>query len=398
MKITRVEIENYKSFNKTVISNLMDINMIYGYNNSGKSNILKFIELVFSTKQPLPSEASSGQLIFWKGIIKDKPFIFHNNSKNDIKFKISIEIPINEFKLMLNSNDFAIIKKEYLITNHEYLIFTFSGLIEYLDFYQSEFKLSEAFFYKRRIFKKGDSTNDIYFESASNDSDLKNSGYRLFENIMNSFNDLVLFLDNDRYFLNEKIDDHFNIKSINSQNLKNSLFQLSLSPEYSEIFKRSLKFISNFKVNSNLNTQFTACEASSPLSNIQVSFSKKSEFIDLMLTNKLGKQFPLESFGTGIQQIFYIFSRVYFSNSKIILVEELELNLSPKYQRILLSNFLSLFDKTQISQLIFTTHSKYFTFRNDIKIYEVSIDESGVSSVKPKSAVSRYFFDLTDLE
>ena len=45
MQIKNVEVKNYRSLKKVTVGSLDRINMLYGYNNTGKSNFLRFIEL-----------------------------------------------------------------------------------------------------------------------------------------------------------------------------------------------------------------------------------------------------------------------------------------------------------------------------------------------------------------
>ena len=114
-----------------------------------------------------------------------------------------------------------------------------------------------------------------------------------------------------------------------------------------------------------------------------MSFSRFKEEIEVMLENKIGR-FPLKNYGTGIQQIFYILSRIFDSASKIILIEELELNLSPEYQELIINNLQEFIKDQKISQVFYTSHSDYLN-RNDFKIYEVTLDENGKSEMKASS-------------
>jgi predicted ATP-binding protein involved in virulence len=48
MKIEQLEIRNYRSIRKAIISNIGQLNAFIGKNNSGKSNLLSSIEVYFS--------------------------------------------------------------------------------------------------------------------------------------------------------------------------------------------------------------------------------------------------------------------------------------------------------------------------------------------------------------
>ena len=79
------------------------------------------------------------------------------------------------------------------------------------------------------------------------------------------------------------------------------------------------------------------------------------------------------------------------SNSKVVLIEELEMNFSPKYQQELLGILKALMEKGKIDQVFFTTHSKYFSSRSDFSIYEVKMTEGVSTAVKVTSKRKDFF-------
>jgi AAA15 family ATPase/GTPase len=392
MRIKKVNIKNYKSFKDVALSDLSNINMIYGYNNSGKSNVLKFLDLLFSPKEDPERKTSGAAPSFWSGIINDTPFIFKDNVYDkDISFEVSIEIQKSELKLF-SKKDFAELEKIYFKDNHSYITLKMFGRIVYLNFLQSEIRLDSVLINKKNIYDRNN--KEPYFPNAPAKSTLKNNGYYYFITIMDLFTNSVQFLDNDRYFINENEMNEFSLNQINSKKVKNWFFQLSLLPEHHNFYLELIKFISNFDLKTKTSD---SAEENSPLKNMELSFYKKNGEIDLIMQNEVGNRLPITSYGTGIQQIFYILTKIFSTNAKILLVEELELNLSPLYQRLLLKNLLDLIQKHRISQVIFTTHSKYFQFRNDFRLYEVDINDQGDTSIKRVQALNNKFFTLDDL-
>lgn len=101
-----------------------------------------------------------------------------------------------------------------------------------------------------------------------------------------------------------------------------------------------------------------------------------------MLSNDFGK-LPVTSFGTGIQQIIFILSKIFLSKKKIVLIEEIELNLSPKYQLELI-NFIfnNLIKKGILDQLFYTTHSPLMCYRTEFRTLQSRIDVSGISTIE----------------
>src|ERR1043166_8788335 len=100
MRVTKLTIENYKSFLRQTGDWFADVNMIYGHNNSGKSNLLRFIELIFRPKlriTPVVVEGKAQDLQefgdYWEGIIQNEPYIFRGDVRGTaINVEVSIEL------------------------------------------------------------------------------------------------------------------------------------------------------------------------------------------------------------------------------------------------------------------------------------------------------------------
>src|SRR5687768_7958790 len=102
MNIKKIVFKNFKSFGENEGNQTLQdfdlLNLIYGENNSGKSNILKFIDLIFSRKyeldEPFDVEGETlakpgGKTSFYKGKIVDDAFLFHKNNRSlEIKFNV----------------------------------------------------------------------------------------------------------------------------------------------------------------------------------------------------------------------------------------------------------------------------------------------------------------------
>ena len=132
------------------------------------------------------------------------------------------------------------------------------------------------------------------------------------------------------------------------------------------------------------------------MSELDLSFSINGNELEIMLNNG-SERLPIDSFGTGVSQLLYLLTQLFFTNSRIILIEELELNLSNKTQREFFKVLRELINKKVIDQVFFTTHSKAFNFRNDFSVYEVDISNNGVSSVKHMTNGPRKNFFVSTL-
>ena len=406
MKIKNFTIRNFKSFSnhpnvvEDQVRSLSQFNMLYGYNNSGKSNILKFLSLIFQPKiererilvddsQEIRQRPSS----FWKGFIDDSGFLFHkNNRKIPVEFSFIIEVAHDEIKSggFPNYDD---LKKDFLSNTHEYATFKFEGSIKAVDdFHTSEIDLKSVSLNTLSVLSKDSGGKISYFVQAKRDkSPLKNDGLAL-GNLLSLFNNAVCFFDNGRFFNTEKMNSE--VTELTSSGYKNWLYNLYMNPQKHKIFSDLSEFIRKNKIGIKTSDEdlFKGVEKNSPFTDFNPEFSKvgKDE-IELML--KVGKErFPLSSYGTGIQQLLYILSKIFITNSRILLIEELEMNFSPKYQQEVLEVLRDLIVAGKIDQVFFTTHSKHFDIRTDFSIYEVKM-HTGVSTIHKVTSRGKTFFN-----
>jgi len=387
MKINQFTLDNFKSFNDTNnrLSNVLNINYIYGENNSGKSNILKFLKLIFSLKDDFSRDvlvegemlSPSSEKHFYSGTIQNEPYIFHKNKRDKpIKYHFSINLKHAE----IENAGFGFYDKlntGYFKKDRDEAHLEFEGIIKSIDnLSTSEIILNKVQINKKPIFEN--KTKPEFFGGTSGTGDLK--GNKLaFNSFIGYLGDITEYIDNNRYFKTEYYKQNDNI--LEAGNFKNWLYNLSLNEFEFDKYLGLLEFIKKYKVDS-----------LPVLSNLDLSFSiNPHNIIELLLDNE-SERLPISSFGTGVNQILYILTRLYFSNARIILIEELELNLSPDTQRELLNILRLLIEDDKIDQVFFTSHSDYFSFRQDISIYKTSIDGNGVSKVESKKGASKIYF------
>lgn len=362
IKLNNLEVKNFKSLIDTNIDKFGTVNMFYGFNNSGKSNIFKFLELVFRKKnrstrvkvrlneddavQKTANELLSETTNFWEGYIWDEPFLF---TKNDRSKKICFTI-----KLSLSNN---LLPEEKELQKNGFLgdqetVLTLTGSITSIDIETSELHLTEAFLNDKLFYKFQDQL-ESHFEEV--DSDILNE--KVATSILMLLNDLILFIDSDRNFSTEILKDGVTVLDI--KNFKNALFELNINAEKNDSFKKLVEFLGSFDFSDEAKAKLSHNIKSFPFNqHTDFGFTKFDNEIEIMLANETGR-FPMRNFGTGIQQFLYILTKIFKSASRILIVEELELNLSPLYQKELL-RFIKLLIPSQIDQFIFSSHSPFF--------------------------------------
>ena len=411
MKIQKFKIDGYKSLKSLEVSGLAKINMLYGYNNSGKSNILKALEMIFKKK----SDPGGAQVrvrgeqgdtgmdfgSFSKGILENTGFLFNLlEAKQKIEFEVTIILLKSEYKSMMNEayDDFA--RLYFVGNNHDEIPAVIKGEILPLDSATAEFNVTSVLVNGKSVLELNVNKERVYFQhiaGAKPAEAIHGQGYEIVQNFLDYFDDAVLLMDNDRFFGTEYEGD-VKFDDFTTKTFKQWFYKMYLNPGMFPTYKELVEFIKQFKVNVDpKNAELKACEANSPLSKMGVGFSKNEQNEINIMFESANKRLPLDSFGTGIHQILYVLSKIFVSNAKIILIEELELNLSPRYQGELLKHLNKLIG-TKLDQVFFTTHSKYFSFRNDFSIYELSLNAVGNSQCKKVTSPNRGFFNARALD
>lgn len=413
IRITKLTVSNFKSLINTEIERFGNVNLFYGYNNSGKSNIFKFLTLLFSKKMEgtrikvAPSEeeesfkSTSNTLTqetdFWSGNILGEPYLFTNNVKSSpITFHITLEVSNTSLPETENLAENGFLGDDNTVLEL---------LGEIQNGSESEIvtlQVTEGIL-NRKPFFKNDDRIDYFFEGFEKTSLTSELG----ESILRLLNNLVLFIDSDRNFRREMKDGS---TSFRIEDFKNSLFDLSINAEKYNSFLEISDFLGNFEFSTEAKEKLKSNINSFPYKKEnEIGFSRFGEEIEIMLKNENGR-LPLKNYGTGIQQFLYILAKISMSSCRIVIIEELELNLSPLYQKELLLFLKALMPK-HFDQLLFSSHSPYFTQKEAILIdviHHIQIDyrkAGGGTSVDSHDDISEinnaeadFFFFNLDLE
>lgn len=303
---------------------------------------------------------------FWNGNIYDESFLFTKDEKQTpIKFNVILKVDNKIF-------DFAEeLLKEDLLDKIGKTDIEIQGVIVAVDTSVSKLIICEAKL-NGKTFYKFDDEVETFFPDKKNEKLSKEIG----EKILATFNDCVLLIGADRYFtkefMNKKITD------INSKNFKNWLFELNIDSEKNKDFNDLIGFLNDFEFSQEALKMLNTNIASFPFNkHTDIGFTRFGSEIEIMLRNNNGR-FPLKNFGTGIQQFFFILAMIFKCKSQIVIIEELELNLAPLYQKELL-RFLKALIGRRYSQLLFSSHSPFFTQKGctliDL-IHHVQIDNT----------------------
>ncbi len=223
MKIKSFQIRNFKSLYNFPASKFGNINMVFGLNNSGKSNMLKFLNLVFQTKsfgqqvKVGTGEENRRQVTnltnFWEGEISDLPYIYFNNNMDiPIEFDVTLELSKKEIPFISE------LTKEKIISNRDNSNIFIRGNFESTNKTTSRINLKQVQMNNKIIFEEGE-----YFPNN------KSLSQEHFDGILKELNNCILFLDSNRIVASDTfMKDIEENGEIVPTSFRNSLFELYL--------------------------------------------------------------------------------------------------------------------------------------------------------------------------
>jgi energy-coupling factor transporter ATP-binding protein EcfA2 len=389
MHIQQIVVSNYRSLKDVTIGDLSKVVVLYGENNSGKSNVLSFLEQLFkrkravetvtveSTSQELPTRVGD----FWQGFSDNFADNFYENTDEPIAFAIHIELRLDEIK------SFGEFPEEFLHQlvkqqgkNHLILKGRFnrsgdaSAQIELLSVELNKKSFYELAPSKQPVHLKGFplKKQNSAFDGASK--------LDIFERMMGAFNDAFLRVSPDRFISSERELTRGEVAPLAHSSFKNWLFQMSMNRENERTFRDILGVFEN-----------------APFSHGRVTLARTDpDLIDIFVEEINRSKLPIGRKGSGIQQILMILSFVSMSQARFLGIEEPEINLSPKSQMAIFDNLFKLVQAADapLQQVIMTTHSPRIASRNEAARRGVWMKDGQTQIRKPGEAEITEFFTM----
>lgn len=344
MYIKKIQIQNYRSLKDISVGDLSPVVILYGENNSGKSNLLSFLYHFFRRKKAeeklVLSDAESSvpqqEEDFWRGEMDNFSDNFYKDTNEPIGFQIHIQFSTAEIRVL---GPFPPEFQDKLSANNQQHLVV-AGQIGRLGENRASFDLHKVLFNNKSFFKIV-KESPVYldaFEIAD-----PAGGLDTFQRIMGSLNDAFLRIPPDRYISTETELSRDKKVKLNHINFKNWLFQQNLDRESEKFFRE-------------IATSFE----SEPFNHGRISLARIDDgLIEIYVENKGGLKLPLGRKGSGLQQILMILSFVTVTNVPFLGIEELEINLSPKSQKLVFNNLVNLVKSgvSPLKQVFLTTHS-----------------------------------------
>lgn len=348
-------IKNFRSFDSEGIylDNLKKINIIIGKNNCGKSNVLRFLQILHANINDLdkfPNDLTNQHRRNGKSSTISIKIKGDNFPHNKEKFRQASGFDYNSFLENYHTFDFDLNSKNIELPESV-------NNLEWRQLIPLQGHYSQA--------DKPTLLNVI-----------KDNWKRTIEqNIKNTFKDLI-YIPHLRV-IKEGHQFGDSNSSINGSNIISKMFEMQ-NPKIGEEKSRD-KF--------NLIQSFVRDLINKPDLIIEIPHTKE-EIVLTIDQNRL----PLDSFGTGIHQLVMLCSTLVIHENSIVCIEEPEIHLHPELQR----KFINFLDKTKNIYFI-TTHSNVFLdSRYNTSIYHVQND--GIkSTIFNANQTSKTFTILNDL-
>lgn len=373
MTIENFYINNFRSLVDFKTESFDTTTVFFGENNAGKSNILKALQIIFQRK-PQDSEGSlTSPVNFYSGIIEDFSHdFFNNNTTLSIDFSVKLSVMLDE--LDIDSKVISLFKDF-----PEEVFFYINGKIvdsklgdNFAEIKTSLIKVNDTIIYN--------TTADIfnYFETIETEVEQSELS-EAFTKLVDPLNDCVYIIESGRNTKKTEFNNDL-IQSFDPEDFKSSIYSLSLDEKMHGTFEEINAVFNSF-----------------PFSFGEISFARINSDLEIMIKN-VGIRLPLKSLGSGVEQILFIIASLIFQKHKIVCIEELEQNLSPKLQNLALRKIQSMIG-SHCEQLIISSHSSVFAKQKLSKaIYLIEKKDmktivSELHKTKPGEKIKKHFID-----
>lgn len=381
MYVRQLRVKNFRSLKDVSIGDLSPLVILYGENDSGKSNILSFLEHVFKQKyieevtstpgRELVKQTPSG---FWRGQIDNFADNFYRNDGTPIEFSIVVCF---EHAEIVSIPRLPMGFLDTLSKNHAKLHLQIDGRIEASVGDKATMSLAQVKLGNKVFYQNVESEDSRYLPRYALTPAEKRD---VFEGIMGRLDNAFLRISPERFLASEKELARSETADLMPGSFKNWLFQASLDRNKEATFRQ-------------ITDQFNAA----PFSYGRISIARvRDEEIEayVEVSDKTGFKLPVGRKGSGVQQILMILAYMAQSSSSLVGVEELEINLSPKSQSSIFNSLLKLVNSqaSPISQVFITTHSPHLARRNEAQRRGVWMVSGTTQVKKPRETDVKNFF------
>ena len=378
MKITSLSVSGFRSLKNIHIEAFGDQVIFFGDNDSGKSNILAFLEVFFARKYreeltevafsdgvPEGNRLERAPTGFWQGQVHGFSDNFFRGQREPIIYNVTIEMETGE---ITNAVEFPKEFRQFLIENDP-ISLQLQGEFRRVDPDIAEMYLLQAFLGDREFYNEQHSDFERFGPGFEDVDETERE--EVFEKVMRKLDDAFLRIPPNR-FLDAEIEIPRNGDGVelDAASFKNWLFRTSLNKDDEEIYAQ-------------LREQFF----SEPFNGGEISIGRiDDEGLELFVKDQWSVKLPIGRKGSGKQQILIILAYITQSRARFIGIEELEINLSPLSIQSVMKTLGNLLkdDESLFDQLFLTTHSpKVAAIKENTERIFIHLNEQGETEVLP---------------
>lgn len=363
MRIQYFEVHGFRSLSNVKISGLGPVNTFYGENNAGKSNILAAFEIAFRVDRV--EELESPVAGFLRGELSDfiDNFTVNTDGTKAAKIDIKVRIGLSDEDLEATPTFSKLIKDTGIYESGHLQRIQLEMEIIPTSPYTATRLLKQASVNNKSIYDLSQPEVNRFFPTLRGaPSGRQSPAEEIFRYLINCYE-----IIHAQRFLQEEEWLESRGGEISGKGFKNWLLGLSESrePGYT-MFRDIIKWFDQ-----------------RPFSFGDIRPIVENGKVNLIVRTNTGQELTIDRLGTGVQQILLLLSGVLAKSTKLMAIEEMELNLSPSLQNntlLVLKNIVANNAQPK-DQMFLSSHSMHLGNRHDTVLYAVKINSSGLTEV-----------------
>ena len=379
MKIKAIDLTNYRSLKNVRLRDLGDVVVFFGDNDTGKSNVLSFLETLFKrryraevTKIGKSEDFPEGTRVehvpsaFWDGVLDEFSDNFHKNAADLITFDVQLEIRRQELS---SDGRFprSLLSAVYRKGGGRRLDVV--GRISRLGPIQAQVSLESVTFGGVPLYDSSKTGVQRFLPGVQQVK--PSSREAVFAALMGKLDDSFVRVPPNRFLAQEEeILGRERRVGLSAETFKNWLFQTSLDKSTEYVFR-----------------EIRARFSSEPFQGGYLTLARVGQgALEIVIEDSRGVRLPIGRKGTGMQQVLLVLAFVENArNARFLGIEELETNLSPRAINSAMSMLKALLPTgtTMIEQLFLTTHSpKIASISEGVQRHFVALNGNGETEIR----------------
>ena len=374
MIISYVQVQGFRSLLNVRVEKFGPVNIFYGDNNTGKSNILAALETLFRVERPEARDSAVAGFLHGEFSRFVDNFTLSTDGTLAPAIKIIARLELTESDLVKLPVFDAFIKKQRIYKKQPPQIIQLDTSIVSTEQGKATKTLNVATVNKvpLYVYTRGASSNEMFFSSLPSlpVEERQSASEELISHLVNSFS--VIRAER---FLHEESLSRETGALLSPEYFKN--WVLNLSRSRGGDYQKLQKIVNWF------DSDRFHYGVIRPIVEI--------DKVGLVVKNAEGRELIVDRLGNGVQQILVLLANLVDSKARMIGIEEVETNLSPELQYHVLEMFKEMVSNREqsIDQLFLTSHSMHLSRRNDVILFAVENGAVGTSVTRGEAAAGK---------